>query len=190
MRSDWFGNLNKSHYWIGYTNVKPSAIKRASFWVVGSFLELRLHCSAMHGQSSGSSEGSSWCHRPNVHPVGFPGVLHWPGLDPGPVGWEPGSEQGLGGMILESVSFHRRGIQLMFAETALCCEFKCIKWSLMCFVPKALCLDLNWNGKGAFGAPQCSRTSVALHVWIFQHLSWFKRHLCSEWTLKLPMFIL
>lgn len=59
--------------------------------------------------------------------------------------------------------------------------------------PNALCpkttLDLNWNGKGTIEACQCSQTPIALYVWIFQHMRWFKWHLCSEWTLKLPLFI-
>lgn len=45
-------------------------------------LELYLHCSVMHGESSRSAEGSSSCHRLGVHPVSSPGVLHWAGVDP------------------------------------------------------------------------------------------------------------
>lgn len=67
---DW---LHK-HKAIGNRNEHPFG------WFV-AFPELCLRCSAMRGKSSGSAEGSSWCHRPGIHPVSFPGFLHWPRLD-------------------------------------------------------------------------------------------------------------
>lgn len=148
------------------------------FWVVCSFLELCLHCSAvaLWREAAGAIDLGAFQRLYTV-----PDLIQSCGLRVWCWTWVQRGAPGAGVVSLERNP----------ADVCWACS---IMWITMHWVkPNALCpkttLDLKWNGKGTIGACECSQTPVTLYVWIFQHMSWFKRHLCSEWTLKLPLFI-
>lgn len=160
MRSDRFGNLNKSRCWIGCT-MTDSGKENPFGWFAAflSFVRIVQQCTA---GAAGLQRGAAGA----VDLAPIPGALQ--GLHAGPgLIWSCGLRSlalrdALGAGLF---SPERGGIQMVFAEAALRCGLQCAERSLLVlFVPKALPGFQAKRPRHLFGACLRTQASVALHV--------------------------